>query len=176
MKLDLASGQNCRDGFEGVDCYACEGVKWKVDLVTGERWPWADSSVDELHCSHFIEHIPAEFITYGSGHRRKDALFFFFDEAFRIIKPGGLFTIIWPNLKNVAAFQDPTHRRFLPLEFTHYLSREGREAMRVSHYNADCNWLAEGEVKVIQSEHEGHKQTGLWDRVFSFEVKLKAVK
>lgn len=174
MKLDLACGQRCREGFEGVDISfvgMADNVRWTVDLVSGERWPWADESVEELYCSHFIEHIPAEFIQYGKGYKTKDALLFFFDEAWRIAQLGAIFTIIWPNVKNVAAFQDPTHRRFLPLEFTNYLSRQWRERAGLSHYNVDCNWIIEA-VHCGFLEPSVSMNPSLWDEVFSFEVRL----
>ena len=59
----------------------------------------------------------------------------------RIAKPGAVFTVQWPALQSVRAFQDPTHRRFIPAEMTTYLSIEGRKAMGVEHYGATCNWI-----------------------------------
>jgi hypothetical protein len=57
IKLDLGCGQNPKDGFEGVDIRGGK-AKHVVDLF---KFPWgfADNSVDEIHCSHFMEHIPA---------------------------------------------------------------------------------------------------------------------
>lgn len=171
LKLDLACGQKCK-GFDGVDYTATPATKWIVDLVSGERWPWGDESVNELYCSHFIEHIPAEFIKYGMGYKTKDALFFFFDEAWRVAKRGAIFTIIWPNLKNVAAFQDPTHRRFLPLEFTNYLNRATRERFGVQHYNVNCDWQVESAHAGFSQPPSGFIDPERWDQFFSFEVTL----
>lgn len=140
MKLDLAAGKHPREGFKSVD--VVPGIAdYCVNLTSGFEWPWRDGSIEELHSSHFIEHIEADYIGGPSG--MKDRLFWFFDEAFRVIEADGLFTIIWPALKSSNAFRDPTHRRFLPLEFTHYLSRAGRVAMGVDHYNVECNWVVE---------------------------------
>lgn len=157
IRLDLGSGSRPRDGFLGVDIAELPGVK-TFDLVSGSRWPWADGSVDELCSSHFIEHIPADTVEimhpnpsapYITRRVAQDRLLFFFDEAYRVIRPGGLFHLVWPSLKSTDAFRDPTHRRFLPLEFTHYLSREARETMGVSHYVASCNWVVvEGGVNL----------------------------
>ena len=57
LKLDLGCGQNVREGFEGVDLYG-DKAKHKVDLFKFP-WPFKDGSVDEINCSHFMEHIPA---------------------------------------------------------------------------------------------------------------------
>lgn len=139
LKLDLGSGPRPAEGFKGVDIVS--GVTdFCVDLCSGNRWLWADNSVDELRSSHFIEHIDAGYIRTPEG-KRLDALLWFFDEAFRVAKNGAVFTVQWPALQNVRAFQDPTHRRFIPAEMTTYLSRDGRKAMGVEHYGAHCNWL-----------------------------------
>lgn len=73
--------------------------------------------------------------------RTKDLLFHFFDEAFRIIKPGGRFEVRCPPVSHDNASGDPTHRRFISRLLLQYLSREGREAAGVSFYNAECNWV-----------------------------------
>lgn len=134
VQLDLGSGETPREGYEGVDAFA-PSAKHKVDLLSGERWPWADNSVDALHCSHFIEHIEA-----GNRHKtytgQGNLFFFFFQECYRILKPGGVFTVIWPALQNVRAFQDPTHVRFIPREMLMYLDAGWRQANKLEHYTA----------------------------------------
>lgn len=182
MKLDLGSGPNPREGFEGVDIAPV--TTHQFDLTSGRNWPWSDNLVEELSSAHFIEHIQADNVWYPDGSDEengawKDRLFFFFDEAYRIIIPGGIFTIEWPALKNVNAFRDPTHRRFLPLEFTYYLSKSSRETMRVSHYNVNCDWVVEeARVRFVQGWEQGPTKEAhqWWDVQDSYIVKLKAVK
>lgn len=58
-KLDLASGQSPRQGFEGVDVWP--GAKHVVNLQH-YPWPFEDESVLELNCSHYIEHIPMHYV------------------------------------------------------------------------------------------------------------------
>lgn len=125
VRLDLGCGQTPKAGFEGVDLYS-EQAKHRFDLLTFP-WPFADSSVDEVYCAHFIEHIPME-VRGG-----KDLFFAFFDELYRVLKSRGKAEIIWPNLKSVRAFQDPTHRRFIPTESLLYLHRPWREANKLTH-------------------------------------------
>jgi len=147
LRLDLGSGPRPAEGFKGVDIV--EGVTdFTFDLCSGYRWPWPDNSIDELRSCHFIEHIRADYVgdrvhVQAPASRVIDALLFFFDEAFRIAKPGAVFTLQWPALQSVRAFQDPTHRRFIPPQMTLYLTREGRKAMGVEHYGATCNWIGE---------------------------------
>jgi len=144
LRLDLGSGPRPAEGFKGVDIVPGQ-TDFTFDLCSGQRWPILDNSVDELRSSHFIEHIDAGYvhphIPGGMPGPRLDALLFFFDEAFRVAKPGAVFTVQWPALQSTRAFQDPTHRRFIPAEVIHYLSIEGRKAMGVEHYGATCNWV-----------------------------------
>ena len=58
FKLDLGCGKNKQAGFVGVDERAFEGVDVAHDLR--RPWPWSDSSVDEVHCSHFLEHLTGQ--------------------------------------------------------------------------------------------------------------------
>jgi len=79
LKLDLGCGMNCRDGFVGVDRRAfndkVKGITdlsklwwcfkdWPTDdmppfleLDSGGQYRFRDSSVTEVHCSHFLEHL-----------------------------------------------------------------------------------------------------------------------
>lgn len=140
LKLDLGSGQNPAEGFEGVDRFA-PNAKHKVHLWDGERWPFEDGSIDALCSTHVIEHIKADYIDTYLG-AEVDAFFFFFNEAYRIAKPGATFKLQWPALQSVRAFQDPTHRRFVDIRTMYYLDRNWREANKLDHYlGATCDWV-----------------------------------
>jgi hypothetical protein len=108
-----------------------------------------------------IEHLPAARIaTYAWSKSSlgldvlafagmQDALFWFLDESWRVSKPGAEFRLSWPALRNDqtgefcwAAFQDPTHYRFIPVEQVPYWSRAGRALYEVSQYRARCNWVS----------------------------------
>lgn len=196
MKLDLGSGSRPREGFEGVDVAELPGIL-RFNLIDGSRWPWKDDSVDELSSSHFIEHIPADNVHVSKAAApphyvlivEKDRLFFFFDEAFRVAKPGALFHVTWPSLKSTDAFRDPTHRRFLPIEFLHYLSREGRARMGIEHYEVNCNWVVTGDSHLhlepapieqpgdLEALHYLRRMANrLWDVERAYSVTLKAEK
>lgn len=144
-KIDLACGQHKRDGYFGIDYVKTDASDYVHDL-TVYPWPIADGVVEELHSSHYVEHIPMVEID------GQDALFRFMDEAYRILRkpkgepgdddyvPGGEFLIIHPYLKSVRAFQDPTHRRFIPEHTWGYFNRDWRVANGLDHYKVACDF------------------------------------
>ena len=189
LKLDLGAGQSPRDGFEGVDLWP--KAQHVVDLLKFP-WPWADNSVEELHCSHFIEHIPAREVSYGDMHHivpadgqefiGQDMLFAFFDEAWRILKPDGWLTVIAPALQSVRAFQDPTHRRFIPAETYFYLADEWRKLNKLDHYRVRCNFVCDvnptipQELSLLHPEAQARRVRESWNCTWDFVAKLKALK
>jgi len=114
-KLDLGCGPNKRSGFVGVDIREFPGVDVVLDLR--QPWPWSDDSVEEAFSSHFIEHL--------TGQERID----FFNELYRVLKPGARATIICPHWAHESAYGDPTHQWPPVTAWTfYYLSREWRTA------------------------------------------------
>lgn len=156
-KLDLACGQRPREGYEGVDIWP--GAQHLVNLQT-YPWPFADASVLELNCSHYIEHIPMETISVHHQDMRsrpydsqlgKDALFAFFDECYRILVPDGWLHLVWPACSNDRAFQDPTHRRFIPQETMLYMRDDWRRLNGLDHYSVECNFVGSCDPVIDQS-------------------------
>jgi predicted SAM-dependent methyltransferase len=152
-KLDLGCGQNPKEGFEGVDIRGGK-AKHIVDLFSFP-WPFEDESVDEIHCSHFLEHVPSrevgELDISGAPHHEitkeargrwigQDMLFAFMDECWRILKPEGWMHVIVPSGRSNRAFQDPTHRRFFVQETFLYFNAEWRKQNGLDHYRARCHF------------------------------------
>lgn len=108
------------------------------DLFNHFPYPFEDNSADQIHSSHFIEHIPMEYVEIDG--KMKDKLFAFVDECYRILKPGGRLTLIFPNALSVRAFQDPTHRRFIPAATVFYFSKAWRDLNKLDHYNVKCDF------------------------------------
>ena len=153
LKLDIGCGKNKREGFIGVDQYQFDGVDLVLNVVRRDSvpmgpaiydnekgvnvvavmpsdftpWPWEDSSVDEAHSSHFVEHLtPVE-----RCH--------FFNELWRVLKPGAQVTIITPHWSNARAYGDPTHQWPAISEWFYlYLNRDWR-AGNAPHTDA-ANW------------------------------------
>ncbi len=57
----------------------------KANILDG--LPYEDNSFDVVYSSHFIEHIPV------------DQIESFFDDVYRILKPGGLIRLVTPDLE-----------------------------------------------------------------------------
>jgi len=129
LKLDLGCGENCQQGFTGVDLYA-PSAKIKLDLLSPE-WPWKDNTVDEIFCSHFVEHIP------------KDHRWPFFERCYRIMKLESVMRIFVPSWKSERAYGDMTHEWPPVTAFAFfYLSKNWREVNKLMHgpYNLKFNF------------------------------------
>lgn len=125
IKLNLACGQIRQEGFVGVDKEKTDAVDIIQDL---ESFPWIfeNDSVDEILCSHYIEHT-------------KD-LIKFVDEMHRIMKQGAKATIIAPYYSNMRACQDPTHVRFICEATMLYFNKSWRESNKLDHYQIQSDF------------------------------------
>lgn len=117
MKLDIGCGKNKKSGFTGVDIWEGADIVWDLEQFP---WPFEDSSVDEIYCSHYIEHT-------------KD-LVSFANELYRILKIGGKAEIIAPYYSSIRAWQDPTHLRAISENTFFYFCKEWREVNKLDHY------------------------------------------
>lgn len=145
LKLSLACGDRVPEGFKGVDIAKTDSTIYAQDLL---EFPWdqfADNSVDEIECSHFVEHIP-----HGNGY--EDPFFQFFDEIYRILKPAefdpanpniplkGFAVISAPYYSSMRAWQDPTHNRALSEASFLYLNKQWRKDNLLDHYPVECDF------------------------------------
>lgn len=139
MKIDLGCGKNKKEGFIGVDQFQMDGVDVVLDIGT-ETWPWEDNSVEEAHCSHFLEHL-----TNFEGKWQRTH---FFNELYRVLQPGAKCTLIIPHWASTRYYGDPTHKEpFSEMGF-YYLSKEWRMGnaphsdKEVNPHGYDCNFIA----------------------------------
>jgi len=162
-------------------------------------WPWKDNSVDELHCSHFIEHIPMVYVDPTargmSGplkamhydlvpltNRHRDLLCVFMDECWRVLKPNAPMTIIVPAHRSDRAFQDPTHRRFITNVTFGYFNKLFRDSNKLGHYLCSCNFdcqvdpIVPIELTALSPEVAQRRMVHEWNQVLDWQAKLKAVK
>lgn len=145
IKLDLGCGPN-KNGPEwvGVDCMQFDNKVdiifnlAEIDLTAGtdkysqfKKWPWDDNTVDEIHCSHFLEHL--------TGVERVH----FMNEVYRILKPGAKCTVVVPHWASNRSYGDVTHQ-WPPISemYFYYLSVAWR-AVNAPHNNFyKCNFNA----------------------------------
>ncbi len=177
LRLDLACGQNKAEGFWGVDYADAEGVDQVVDLEQFP-WPWEDSTVEEIHSSHYVEHTPM----YRPDGR--DGLIAFMDECWRVLEPGGRLRLVHPYARSDRAFQDPTHRRFINTATWHYFSREWRESQRLDHYPIASDFeivvmqglMVPDHITTRNDEFQQFAQAHYWNTIGDLYVEMKARK
>lgn len=118
MKLDIGCGKNKRDGFTGIDRREFPGVDIIHDICSFP-WPIETASVDEVHCSHVLEHL--------DHNRHNPERVKFMNELYRVMMPETKALIITPHWASNRAFGDFTHADKPVSEmFYYYVSREWR--------------------------------------------------
>jgi ubiquinone/menaquinone biosynthesis C-methylase UbiE len=127
LKLDLGCGKNTKEGFYGVDSLKFDAVDLVHDLR--KPWPWKDGSVEEVHCSHFIEHL-----TWPERVH-------FFNELYRVLRPEGKCTLIIPHWASSRYYCDPTHKEPFSEFAFYYLDKNWREG-NAPHVGYKCDFLA----------------------------------
>jgi SAM-dependent methyltransferase len=101
VKLDIGCGPNPKEGYIGCDIIPFnENIK--VFHAGREVWPFENDSVDEVHASHFLEHLTNLNEAWERTH--------FFNEAFRVLKKGGKLELIFPHWASNRYYGDPTHK------------------------------------------------------------------
>lgn len=101
MKLNLGCGNKklpVEDGWINIDQSAICQPDMLMVLSVNYDWPWPDGSVEEINAAHVLEHL-----TYGD-------LLFVMCEAYRVLQPGGRFTIEVPHPRSDYFLGDPTHQ------------------------------------------------------------------
>lgn len=127
-KLDLGCGKNkVAPDFLGVDSIGFPGVDLVCDL--SKTWPWKDGSIDEIHCSHMIEHL------------EPDERIHFVNEMYRVLKIGAKATIIAPHWASCRATGDLTHKWPPISEFWfYYLDAKWREVNAPHNSKYTCHF------------------------------------
>ena len=174
VRYDLACGSNLQKGFIGID-FTKKGTQAKIEhnlFVT--PWPIESNSADELFASHFVEHIP-----HGTDGFH-DPFWDFFNEAWRILKPNGIFRIVTPYYTSGRAFQDPTHQRFITEATFMYLTKAWRKVNRLEHYPINTNFEIVKIDHSVSQEFNGRAQEAVqyaamhnWNVVDDIIITLK---
>jgi len=98
MKIDCGCGTRKKEGFKGVDILNLPDVDIVADLE--KRLPFEDKSIDEINCSHTLEHLEDPISTLEEFHR--------------VLKTGGILKIILPHFTNHKGFI-PKHKHFFSI-------------------------------------------------------------
>ena len=125
MKLDLGCGNKKKEGFVGIDIIPLPEVDTVIDLEKFP-WPFESDSIDEVYCSHYIEHT--------------NDLVKFMDEVWRICRPGALCIFIAPYHSSSLAVQDPTHKQHISENTFYYFSAKWREGYTIGYYPIKANF------------------------------------
>lgn len=146
VKYDLACGsRKASPEHIGVDL-AGDAVDIKHNLF---QFPYSfaeDNSADEIHTSHFVEHIPMVYWNEGNemtiiqkDENSVELLEKFMSECHRILKPGGKITIICPYYNSMRCWQDPTHRRAIGESTFLYFNKSWRDANGLTHCHSNAS-------------------------------------
>jgi len=129
VRLDLGCGKNKREGFLGVDSRKFDGVDQVADLR--KEWPWDDDSIDEVHSSHFVEHLTAPERIH------------FVNELYRVLKKDAKASITTPHWASCRAYGDLTHQWPPVSEFWfYYLDKNWRSQNAPHNDGYTCDFLA----------------------------------
>lgn len=91
--LNLGCNRHPSPAMVNVDLYRFPGVDVVADL--NEPWPFEDNYADRIVAVDLVEHLKDPIHTMN--------------EAWRVLKPGGVFEIVVPSTDGRGADQDPTH-------------------------------------------------------------------
>lgn len=154
-------------GWVNVDKFQNDGITEVIDLF---KFPWirssngspfSDSSIDEIYCSHLVEHIPHEVKVsnlipmnwrkdYENLAQSFDGWFVFFYECWRILKPGGVLNVVTPFAASQAGMSDPTHTRYIwPATFSYFMPNPDAPF----DYHLPYQFEAENDVVMRYTEH-----------------------
>ncbi len=112
MRLDIGCSHHKLPDWVGVDLERGSDVDILADL---HHLPFNDSSVDEIHTRHTLEHVRDPLVCIS--------------ELFRVTKAGGVITVIVPHYSNHAYWADVTHLRpFSARAFEYYDLDHARRA------------------------------------------------
>lgn len=133
MKIDIGCGsKKLGPDWIGVDQYAMNGVDVVANFAE-DPLPFADDSIDEVYCSHVLEHLTNLNDRWERTH--------LFNEVYRVLKKGGHAKFIFPHWCSQRYYGDPTHKEpFSEMGFL-YLLREWRE---VHAPHTDISWNKNG--------------------------------
>jgi predicted SAM-dependent methyltransferase len=101
LRLNIGCGPNRKDGWVNIDIFSPQA---DLTLDMREPLPFADGSATIIYSEHFFEHLDYPGITKR-----------FLKESYRILKPGGTFSVGVPDTQwPLEAYVGPDDRGYFP--------------------------------------------------------------
>lgn len=94
--LDLGGGHDPADGATNADIVDLDEVDVQMDMT--KSWPFAGNSFDRIEAHQSLEHVTPDNLQTVTS------------EAFRVLRPGGIFEIDVPLAYTGDMANDPTHK------------------------------------------------------------------
>jgi len=117
-KIDVGCGGDKKKGYFGIDKLISKGVDLIYDLETldgKKKLPFGSNELEEIYCSHFLEHISNVIEVMNEFHR--------------ILNVKGWLHIVVPHANSWSAFADPFHKNFFtPETFLNYFASDQQAA------------------------------------------------
>jgi SAM-dependent methyltransferase len=111
--LDVGCGSQPRNPFDSEELYGIDIIEQSSDdfhyvqsNIVLDPLPFEDSTFDSISAYDFLEHIPRLVI---DNNKSRFPFIDFMNEAYRVLKPNGVFYAITPYYPRNEAFVDPTH-------------------------------------------------------------------
>ena len=111
--LDVGCGSQPRNPFDSEELYGIDIIEQSSDdfhyvqsNIVLNPLPFEDSTFDSISAYDFLEHIPRLII---DNNKSRFPFIDFMNEAYRVLKPNGVFYAITPYYPRNEAFVDPTH-------------------------------------------------------------------
>lgn len=106
--IDLGGRFSCPTAYQSVDLLDADFI---MDLE--KKWDFGDNTVGVIRAYHLLEHL--------------DDTIHFFNEAYRVLAPGGLLLLEVPSMNCAdggGAIADPTHKKFFNMHSFSYFTNE----------------------------------------------------
>ena len=125
MKLNLGCGKEVKEGFEGVDIKDF-GQRFIQDLR--QEFPWGDEVIEEVYTRYLIPCFTKKEINT------------FFNELYRVLKPGATVTLIIPAWNASGGYGHPHFQTEIKEGFFYFLNKDWREVNAPEVDDLTCNF------------------------------------
>lgn len=127
-RLNIGCGRDYRDGWWNCDISQNCKSDATLDIAT-QQIPFSGGTVDEVYISGVLEQIAGN-----------EGLIHAMNECYRVLKPGGVMTVVVPNARYAIAHRDPMDVRKFTREMFEYFRSGTREFKLYGSVYGFCGW------------------------------------